>query len=186
MRKAGRAKALEVIRDGFGGAWGEVLSSDEERWRKDRVKEVVRTLGPLAWRAAEAELSAGNSDENARNQTRTLRGLGETDELVDEEQVFLATPFAYLSPGSQSLVLLMRALVSRPPLLLLDEPWAGMSAPMLHAARRYLTRSSTEEEIGGLQEEQAVVLVTHWEGEVPWAREEGRRFRLEDGGGCAE
>lgn len=91
---------------------------------------------------------------------------------------FAERSFADLSAGEQGVVLLMRALVGRPPLVILDEVWAGMDGAMIEAARRYLRN-------GGVSEEQAVVVVTHWEEEVPWSREEEgfRQFRLQDGTG---
>lgn len=190
-RRAGRARAEEVVRDGFGGGlsgggWGEDESQEERKLRRERTKEIVRALGPLAWRAAAAELETGDAETAWAYFRESSANAEDESGLSEEEATFLSTPFSALSPGAQSLVLMMRALVSRPPLLLLDEPWAGMSAPMLHAARRYLTTRRSEEGGAGLHDEQAVVLVTHWEDEVPWQREEGRRFRLEDGIGWAE
>jgi len=80
-----------------------------------------------------------------------------------------------LSPGEQSVVLLMRALVGHPQLVLLDEVWAGMDDHMVRAARRYLRE-------GGVGHDQAVVVVSHWEEEVPWTTQDGLyRFRLQDG-----
>jgi len=72
-------------------------------------------------------------------------------------------------------VLLMRALVGRPPLILLDEVWAGMDERMIRAARRYLCG-------GGVGPDQAVVIVSHWEEELPWMAQDGLfKFKLQDG-----
>ncbi|KZT22455.1 P-loop containing nucleoside triphosphate hydrolase protein [Neolentinus lepideus HHB14362 ss-1] len=126
------------------------LTEEEEQWRVNRVKEVIRKLGPSAW--------------------------GET---VSGEQ-FGSRNFADLSAGEQGLVLLMRALVGRPPLVILDEVWSGMDGDMIENARQYLRN-------GGVGDDQAVVVVTHWEEEVPWTRGEGiesvRQFRLQEGSG---
>lgn len=93
---------------------------------------------------------------------------------------FADQTFADLSGGEQSMVLLMRALVGRPPLVLLDEAWAGMDEGMVNAARKYLRE-------GGVSEGQACIVVSHWEEEVPWSRQDGvRHFRLEDGVGSEE
>ena len=73
--------------------------------------------------------------------------------------------------------MLFRSLVSRPPLVLLDEVWSGMDEGMIGAVRRCLTEG------GGVGEGQAVVVITHWEEEVPWVGEEVRRFRLSEGSG---
>ncbi|KZO92288.1 P-loop containing nucleoside triphosphate hydrolase protein [Calocera viscosa TUFC12733] len=88
----------------------------------------------------------------------------------------LSRPFAALNPGEQTLCLLLRALVNRPPLLVLDEVFAGMDDEMVARARRFL-RSYVRE--GG----QAVVWVSHWEEEMPWEWEKGevRRIRLQNG-----
>ena len=77
------------------------------------------------------------------------------------------------------MVLLMRALVGSPPLVLLDEAWAGMDKAMVQAAHRYLRDGG-----GGLTNEQACIVVSHWEEEVPWGPEEGvQRYRLDGGKG---
>jgi ABC-type molybdenum transport system ATPase subunit/photorepair protein PhrA len=92
-------------------------------------------------------------------------------------EAFARRPFAALPAGVQSIVLLMRALVGRPPLVLLDEVWAGMDDGMILAARAYLRGD-------GVGDEQAVVVVSHWEDEVPWSVEDGvKKFRLEGGAG---
>ncbi|KAF8706603.1 P-loop containing nucleoside triphosphate hydrolase protein, partial [Rhizoctonia solani] len=96
--------------------------------------------------------------------TRTTEEEARIDELIrafnfgagkDGEK-----EFALLSAGEQALVLLMRALVSKAPLLILDEPFAGMDDAMVENSKRYLLEK--------LEPYQAVVLVTHWAEEVPW------------------
>ena len=111
------------------------------------MRAVLAALGPRAW----AGVSQG------------------------EDEAFSRRAFVDLSSGEQSVVLLMRALVGRPPLVLLDEVWAGMDECMVRAARRYLRE-------GGVGPDQAVVVVSHWEEEVPWTTQDGLlRFRLQDG-----
>lgn len=135
------------------GATGS-LSAPERAWREERVWAVLRGLGPHTWGAG-ADMSVG--------------------ETVEE---FARRPFAALPAGVQSVVLLMRALVGQPPLVLLDEVWSGMDDGMVRAARAYLRDGE------GLGEDQAVVVVSHWEDEVPWGVEDGvKRFRLEGGVG---
>ena len=121
----------------------------EEQWRLSRMHEVMRALGPSQWHTH--------------------------PESISDEQYFQRA-FTDLSPGEQSMVLLMRALVNRPALLILDEVFAGMDGRMVEVAKTYLRE--------GLEEKQAVVFVTHWEEELPWGREV-RRIRLV-GGGKAE
>ena len=63
----------------------------------------------------------------------------------------------------------MRALVGRPPLVLLDEAWSGMDDGMITAERRYLRGgfAGGYHGMSGIGEKQAVVVITHWEDEVP-------------------
>jgi ABC-type molybdenum transport system ATPase subunit/photorepair protein PhrA len=139
------------------GLHGE-LSESERTWRADRVWEVLRGLGPHTW---------GVADPVTR--------LGAGEESVEE---FAQRPFAELPAGAQSIVLLMRALVGRPPIVLLDEVWSGMDEGMVRAARAYLRGD-------GIGEEQAAIVISHWEDEVPWGVEDGvKRFRLEGGVGA--
>jgi len=126
---------------------------EEEQWRKARVQEMLENLGPPAW----------TSPKN-----------GPHHQTIQE---FASKRFTDLSTGEQRIVLLMRALVGQPPVVLLDEVWSSMTGDMVRAARRYLRG-------GGLDCEQAVVVITHWEDEVPWSVVEGlKRFRLQDGKG---
>jgi hypothetical protein len=138
------------------GLHGE-LSESERTWRSDRVWEVLRGLGPHTWYSTDLVARAESGEES-----------------VEE---FSQRPFATLPAGAQSMALLMRALVGRPPLVLLDEVWSGMDEGMVCAARAYL-RSD------GIGDEQAGIVVSHWEDEVPWGVEDGvKRFRLEGGEG---
>ncbi|GAA5926230.1 hypothetical protein JCM3775_000962 [Rhodotorula graminis] len=84
---------------------------------------------------------------------------------------FLSQPFAALTAGEQSLILLLRALVKRPPLLVLDEPFSGMDKLTVDKATRFLDDK--------LDQTQAVILITHFEEEVP--RSVNRVLRLEEG-----
>ncbi|KAI0364005.1 P-loop containing nucleoside triphosphate hydrolase protein [Pilatotrama ljubarskyi] len=129
-----------------------VPGSQEEEWRVHRMHEVMRALGPSRWHS-------------------------HPDTMTDQK--FFEQPFPTLTPGEQSLVLLMRALVGAPPLVLLDEAWAGMDKAMVEAAHGYLQDGG-----GGLTEDQACIVVSHWEEEVPWGPEQGvQRFKLDSGKG---
>ncbi|KAI0669438.1 P-loop containing nucleoside triphosphate hydrolase protein [Trametes maxima] len=126
--------------------------SQQEEWRLHRMNEIMRALGPARW---------------------------DPDPLRASGDKLFAKRFAALRPGEQSMVLLMRALVGAPPLVLLDEAWSGMNKRMVDAAHEYLRDGG-----GGLTEKQACVVVSHWEEEVPWGPEQGiRRFRLDGGKG---
>ena len=146
------------------------LSDEEERWRVARVWDVLRRLGPAAWKQGgatrDAPASAGDMAPSP-----TDRSFAERD-------------FAELGPGERAVVLFARAVVGRAPLLLLDEPWSGMDAGMVEAVRTYLLEG--ESGAGGQQgwDTQAVVVVSHWESEVPWKVQDGLKvFHLEGGKG---
>jgi ABC-type molybdenum transport system ATPase subunit/photorepair protein PhrA len=124
------------------------LDEADVQWRIRRCEEVLEALGPRAWAAGSV--------------------VGEEASV----EAFGKRAFVDLSVGEQRMVLLMRALVGRPPLVLLDEVWSGMDEGMVRAARKYLRE-------GGVSDDQGVVVITHWEDEVPWDEEDGvRRFKL--------
>jgi hypothetical protein len=132
------------------------LTKEEIRWRIDRVWEVLTRLGPGTW-----SNSHNCKDSDARRVA----------------EAFSSRSFIDLSAGEQSMVLLMRALVGRPQLVLLDEAWCGMDDIMVQAAKTYLRE-------GGVGSDQAVVVISHWEDEVPWTKGDGvRRFFLVNGQG---
>ena len=147
-------------KEGVGGA---ERTLDEIEWRVKRCWEVMEALGPVAWGRSSRSDSGVESPA-----TDTV--------LSTATRAFASTPFSALPAGEQRMVLLMRAVVGKPPLVLLDEVWSGMDEGMVRAARRYL-----RDKIG---KEQAVVVVTHWEDEVPWCPREGvKRYVLQNGEG---
>lgn len=83
----------------------------------------------------------------------------------------LPRAFRSLSTGEQRLVLLLRALVKRPPLLILDEPFQGFDSTLVQRCRNWLDRE--------LGEEQTLIFVTHDLAELP--RCVDRTLRLESG-----
>lgn len=99
-------------------------------------------------------------------------GSGKTEEARTK---WAEAAFATLSPGEQSLVLLMRALVASPRLVILDEAFAGMDDAMILRCSEHLRLQ--------LGAEQAVVMVSHWEEEIPWRGGNLRRYLIEDGVG---
>lgn len=131
------------------------LTKEDTKWRVNRVWEVLKALGPHTWAGTVAY--------------RSTNGWDTTEGNLD---TFAARSFVDLSAGEQSMVLLMRALVGRPKLVLLDEVWSGMDESMIAAARTYLRN-------GGVGENQAVVVISHWEDEVPWGVQDGvKRLQL--------
>ncbi|KAF9533359.1 P-loop containing nucleoside triphosphate hydrolase protein [Crepidotus variabilis] len=136
-----------------------------QQWRVKRCWEVLECLGPASWTTS-ASLNLDPSES-------TL--------------AFASQSFSSLSPGEQRVVLLMRALVNRPPLVLLDEAWSGMDETLIGAARRYLRgeiklkgKGGSALKIRGVDDAQAVVVITHWDEEVPWEANEVLKFRLPD------
>jgi molybdate transport system ATP-binding protein len=79
--------------------------------------------------------------------------------------------FKCLSTGEQRLVLLARALVKRPPLVILDEPFQGMDAASTARCRDWLDRE--------LGDDQTLLFVTHEPSELP--RGVSKTLRLERG-----
>jgi molybdate transport system ATP-binding protein len=67
--------------------------------------------------------------------------------------------FDRLSTGEQRLVLLVRALVKRPPLLILDEPFQGLDVPTMELARDWLDHR--------LLPNQTLIVVAHDPAEIP-------------------
>jgi molybdate transport system ATP-binding protein len=79
--------------------------------------------------------------------------------------------FDRLSTGQQRLVLLVRALVKKPSLLILDEPFQGLDRPTMERARDWLD--------GHLRPDQTLLVVTHDPTEIP--RSVTRWLRLDAG-----
>jgi hypothetical protein len=148
----------EAIGTGFEGVFvplsGDGVGANEpgqelqREWRTERMWEVLEHLGPSSWSLA----------RDSRNVS----------------QQFAERWFSSLTTGEQRMVLLMRALVGRPPLVLLDEVWSGMNENMVRAAHKYL-----REFVG---DDQAVLVITHYDTEVPWRASEGLRCIRLDGG----
>ncbi|CEQ38961.1 SPOSA6832_00430 [Sporobolomyces salmonicolor] len=134
-----------------------------------------RKYGPAALTAYDAIVTGFESVFSYRKPTASQ--ASSVDSLLGSfahpllTPTFLSQPFADLTPGEQSLILLLRALVKRPPLLVLDEPFSGMDSETIRRVKRYL-----DEE---LEERQSVVLISHFEEEVP--ESVGRRLELEEG-----
>jgi len=83
----------------------------------------------------------------------------------------LGRAFRQLSTGEQRLVLFVRALVKRPPLLILDEPFQGMDTALVAQCREWLARELTPE--------QTLLFVTHDPAELPVGV--SRTLRLDKG-----
>jgi molybdate transport system ATP-binding protein len=100
-------------------------------------------------------------------QAATVRELFDSFDITH----LLSRPFRSLSTGEQRLVLLLRALVKRPPLLILDEPFQGFDGELMQRCRAWLDRE--------LGEDQTLLFVTHDPQELP--RCVDRTLRLRSG-----
>ncbi|GAA5904339.1 hypothetical protein JCM6882_003200 [Rhodosporidiobolus microsporus] len=134
-----------------------------------------RRYGPAALTAYESIVTGFESVYSYRK--ATPEQAAEIDAVLSDldhpllTPAFLDRPFADLTPGEQSLILLIRALVKRAPLLVLDEPFSGMDKLTIEKVRRFVDDK--------LQPHQAVILISHFEEEIPESC--GRRLELEGG-----
>jgi len=67
--------------------------------------------------------------------------------------------FQKVSTGQQRIVLLIRALIKNPPLLLLDEPFQGLDARTIEKAKRLLSTI--------LRDKHSLVFISHYKEEIP-------------------
>lgn len=105
-----------------------------------------------------------------------LSGLTDTfapaKDPTEEQLIFLETlfhfaaltqpqhlPFRQFSTGEQRLLLLLRALIKAPPVLLLDEPFQGLDALTIHRCRQLLELVLTEH--------RTLIFISHFKEEVP-------------------
>ncbi|GHJ86046.1 hypothetical protein NliqN6_2448 [Naganishia liquefaciens] len=98
---------------------------------------------------------------------------------ADDLKRIYDTDFSHFPPSQQALLLFLRAIVARPSLLILDEASQGMDEESWARCRALLEREW--QEMARTGQEQAVVVVSHWEEEVPWAAGQGQVLRLHDG-----
>ena len=68
--------------------------------------------------------------------------------------------FAHYTPPQQALLLFLRSIVSRPRLLILDEPSQGMDEVIWDQCRQLVEKEWAE------MPEQAVIVVSHYDDEV--------------------
>lgn len=95
------------------------------------------------------------------------------DDLVRRFQVdmYALKPMSQLTTALQRLFLLLRALVKRPKLLILDEPFGYMDEVMIMRAKQYI-----DEHVGS---DQALIIISHHDEEVPTSV--NRQFALRSG-----
>ncbi|WVQ84610.1 hypothetical protein IAT38_006765 [Cryptococcus sp. DSM 104549] len=89
--------------------------------------------------------------------------------------------FSHFTPPQQGLLLFLRAIVSRPKLLILDEPSQGVDEVIWERCKTLL-----EEEWAGEGKGMAVIVVSHYEDEVPWKKGRGKVLKLDQGVAAVE
>lgn len=104
--------------------------------------------------------------------------VGRGTQVKSAKEIYLSD-FAQFPPNQQALLLFLRAIVSRPKILVLDEASQAMDEVTWARCRLLLEREWEEMKKGGM--EQAVVCVSHYEEEVPWEKGQGKVLRLQDG-----
>lgn len=174
---AGKTQLLKLL---AGTVWPVPRSGSRRRYRwrgqifdtPEGVREEIAYLGPerqdryqrhgwnhtveaVVWTGrARTDIPLGGPDAPARREiTRLLVRLGLTGVATRR--------FLTLSQGERRVVLLARALASRPQLLLLDEPFDGLDAPRREQFLRWLERSAASA--------MPWVLATHRAEDVPRA-----------------
>lgn len=125
----------------------------------------------------------GTGFENVFTYRRlTSEQKSQIDDLIqrfDPKRRFLTddtlhkTLFVEAEPSLQALSLILRAVIKRPDLLVLDEPFAGMSPELVKQCKEFLDH--------GLQTRQTLIFISHYEEE--WPSTIGKRMHLEAGVG---
>lgn len=136
-----------------------------------------------AHRTAKDAILSGFGGTFAPPEKLSEKEVKQYDDLVQFfEEVFpeklRGERFRELSASHQRLVLLLRAFVKRPPLLILDEPYQGMDEAAIKRAREYLQIE--------INNKQAVVMVTHFVGEEAAGGRWGRVLKLRENGTIEE
>ena len=114
-----RMSVWEVVATGFDGGFislgpkkvGNGLGEEEQQTRVERVDEILRKWWEVQPHRAE------------------------------DLDTYAKRTFAELPVGEQSLVIVLRALVGKPKLVLLDEAWSGMDADTVKAVHAFLRSS---------------------------------------------
>lgn len=165
----------EVVATGFDGGFislgpkkvGNGLEEEEQQKRVERVGEILRKWWEIQ------------------------------PHCTDDLDTYAKRTFSELPVGEQSVVIVLRALVGKPKLVLLDEAWSGMDADTVKAMHGFLRSPGpwvhkfpkfpqlNEPPVSAaLSEDQACIVVTHWEEEVPWGKADGiKKYVLQNGCG---
>jgi molybdate transport system ATP-binding protein len=142
----------EWMMGGVGGPLSVLEAVQTGWWAKSR--EAGQTRVKIHGGGASVGVNnGGDADELERRAKELLKDFG-----MGEEE-YMKVPFKSLSMGEQRLLLILRALVSRPRLVIMDEPFQGLDSEIVGKVHGWLEKN--------LGVDQALILVTHYEEEIP-------------------
>ncbi|KAJ5280625.1 ABC transporter [Penicillium angulare] len=138
-------------------------------------------LDPNADLASAQEPPSITTDSNMFPKLRTGKSTGQQEPYIPSDfdiEYADNTTFGQLTTAQQRIVLFLRALIHNPDIVILDEPFSGLSASQRDKCLHYIDHgdttsplgSSSDEEApryGGLSERQALVLISHVKEEIP-------------------
>lgn len=160
--------------------FGRQRGSGESIWE---IKEKIGLLSPELHLYFTEPMTAYQAAATGFHDVLTPRSIDRMQHDVIRELFgyfgiasFAERAFRTLSTGEQRLVLLVRALVKRPPLLILDEPFQSLDADLIARARAWLDAK--------LLPEQTLLFVSHYEEEIP--ESVTRRLVLDNAGTTTE
>lgn len=156
--------AGEAVGTGYEGVFSRRRMTDEQR---TRIQSLLEPFADLL----DSKRTARSVNTSGRISTKSTLDL-----IYD-------TDFSHFPPNQQALLLFLRAIISRPSLLILDEASQGMDEETWARCRVLLEQEWAEiaRDAKAAGDEQAVVVVSHWEEEVPWEAGQGRVLRLHEG-----
>ncbi len=168
----GGLTVAEAVASGFGNIFSRRQWSDEQ-W--SRVHRLLARFADLLKDSKSRAIAARGGGAHAQDAGAedAVRELGER-------------AFVDLSAGSQAVVLLLRALVHSPELLVLDEPFQGMDRKQVERARHFLdhvrpdpVEKEDQEQLDAGDGRWSMIVVSHYEEE--WPMSCGRLIRLKEG-----
>jgi ABC-type molybdenum transport system ATPase subunit/photorepair protein PhrA len=152
-RESGGLSVKDAVACGFAGVFSRVSLKPDERKRVERLLELFQNC--LSFRESGLRFQDSNSPWWDRD-------------------------FIQLDAGSQAVTLFLRAIVNRPAILILDEPFQGMDAVQIDRIRTFIDMLGKEDQkyrMGDTPEDRkldaekaadcAVVLVSHYINEWP-------------------
>ncbi|SNX85385.1 related to ABC transporter family members [Melanopsichium pennsylvanicum] len=174
----------EVVASGFEGVFA------RRQYDESQKRRVYSLLG-LFVDLIKSPLSSNSSPSSSDTNSSVVMPQQEEKGLQGQEEIIKALSnksFSELSNGSQAVVLFLRAVVSNPSLLVLDEPFQGMDKKQVQRTTDYIDHphrfalgNTQQERNRDIQQRKnmAIVLVSHYESE--WPKSFGSLLRLSDG-----